>query len=138
MSTQKHKKGYIVVSLSKFGVRKSCKVHRCVYSAFHGPIPQGMQVNHMNEDKADNRLENLNLLTNKENCNWGNYGINQSERLKKAVLQFDLCGNFVKEWKSGIDIQAITGYDSSCVSKCCRGEIKTAYGSIWKYKEKAG
>lgn len=63
--------GYVVISLTKDGVQKVYKAHRLVWSAFNGPIPEGMQINHLNEVKTDNRLENLSLCTSLENNNWG-------------------------------------------------------------------
>lgn len=51
--------------------RVNYQVHRLVWEAFNGKIPDGMQVNHINEIKDDNRLENLNLMTQKENINYG-------------------------------------------------------------------
>lgn len=44
---------------------------RCIWTSFNGPIPAGMQVNHIDENPANNRLDNLNLMTPKENTNWG-------------------------------------------------------------------
>ena len=64
-------RGYLYVGLWKNGKQKYFSVHRLEYEAFYGEIPKGMQVNHINEIKTDNRLENLNLMTPKENTNWG-------------------------------------------------------------------
>ena len=49
---------------------------------------------------------------------------------KKEVLQYDLLGNLVKEWDTLKDIK---GFGN--VAHCCRGEIKTAGGFIWRYKD---
>ena len=48
-------------------------VHRFVYEYFNGIIPKGYQINHINEDKTDNRLENLELVTQKENIRKRSY-----------------------------------------------------------------
>ena len=75
-------RGYYRVELWKQSIGKRYKVHRLVWEAFNGSIPEGLQVNHINEIKTDNRLENLNLMTPKENTNWGT-GIER--RAKKTV-----------------------------------------------------
>ena len=69
--------GYLVVEIKE----KERKIHRLVWEAFNGPIPEGMEVNHINEDKTDNRLENLNLLDHTGNSNWGT----RNERISKTM-----------------------------------------------------
>ena len=74
------KNGYMKVSLCKDGKVHSKDVHRLVYEAFIREIVEGMQVNHIDENKTNNKVENLNLLTPKENSNWGT----AIERMKKT------------------------------------------------------
>lgn len=136
------KDGYCIVGLSNKGFVKHYRVHRLVWKSFNGEIPEGMQVNHLNERKDDNRLENLNLMDCKSNINWGT-GIERRSlkrkgdyngKLSKPVLQFDLEGNFIKEWPSIIEIKRQLGYSNGNVSLCCRGIYKSYKGYIWKYK----
>lgn len=61
------KDGYAVVKLSKDGKTKSIKVHRIVYCAFKGKIPNGHEINHINFNRLDNRVDNLEALTHREN-----------------------------------------------------------------------
>jgi hypothetical protein len=61
------KDGYINICLSKFGVIRKHKVHRIVLMAFAGKCPEGMEVNHKNGVRNDNRLENLEYVTHREN-----------------------------------------------------------------------
>lgn len=75
-------KGYYDIKLAKNKVGKRFSIHRLVYMTFKGPIPEGLQVNHINEIKSDNRPENLNLLTPKENTNWGTRNERASEAMK--------------------------------------------------------
>lgn len=63
----KHPSGYIVFSLHFNGVRKQIRAHRAVWIAAHGLIPDGYVVDHINNDKSDNRICNLQLLTPKDN-----------------------------------------------------------------------
>lgn len=61
------KNGYKIVSPNPRAKVKAFKVHRKVIEAFRGPIPEGMQVNHKNGLTGDNRLENLEVVTPREN-----------------------------------------------------------------------
>ena len=59
--------GYIRISMRKNGKRKTVAIHRAVLQAFVGPCPDGYVCNHKNGDKTDNRLENLEWVTQKQN-----------------------------------------------------------------------
>lgn len=61
------KVGYLVVGLKDGTQRKTAYIHRLVADAFLGPCPEGMQVNHINGDKTDARLENIEYVTPSEN-----------------------------------------------------------------------
>lgn len=63
--------GYQLVMLCKDGKGKNYRIHRLVFEAFNGKIPEGLVVNHLNEIKTDNRLDNLEICTHKENINYG-------------------------------------------------------------------
>ncbi len=56
--------GYVRISR---GDAKHQYAHRIIWEAVHGPIPAGLEVNHLNGRKADNRLANLALVTRREN-----------------------------------------------------------------------
>lgn len=133
-------RGYMTIDLWKNGKPKVFLIHRLVWEAFNGNIPDGLQVNHINEDKADNRLANLNLMTPSENNRWGT----KRERMVKSrtgygkpktVYQYDLQGNFIREWESGCEIRRQLGYSQGNIASCCRGLLGNAYGYVWKYKE---
>ena len=132
--------GYYIVGLCKNSIGKWYSAHRLVWEAFNGPIPEGYEINHINEKKFDNRLENLNLMTHRENINYGT-GIKRSAKKQtngkrsKIVLQFDLNDNYIKEYPSAHQVERDTGFDNSSICDCCNGKLKTAYGYKWKYKE---
>lgn len=96
MSLDYNKKGYFYVNLCKDGKHKLYRVHRLVYETFVGPIPENMQVNHINEVKTDNRLENLNLMTSKENANWGTRN--------RRISETHYLNNTLKLNKYGVDL----------------------------------
>lgn len=62
------KKGYAVAHFCQDGVRKDVPIHRSVWQAFNGAIPDGLEVNHKNGQRADNRLSNLELVTKSGNA----------------------------------------------------------------------
>ena len=72
-------KGYLHVCLSSRGVETSYLVHRLVAASFLGPIPNGMEVDHINEDHKDNRVSNLQFLSRTENASRSTRGIFRKE-----------------------------------------------------------
>lgn len=62
-----NRNGYAGITLSVNNQTKTFSAHRLMWEAFNGAIPEGMQINHINGDKTDNRLENLELCTPQEN-----------------------------------------------------------------------
>lgn len=134
LKATKTKGGYLQVGLSNNGVKKTY-IHRLVAEAFI-PNPLNLtDVNHKNEDKTDNSVENLEWCDHKYNCNYGTRNKRCVEKQSKPVLQYSLVGTFIREWSSIGDVQRQLGYCKGHISKCCLGRIKTAYGFIWKYKE---
>ena len=125
---------YYQVHLHKNSIGKMYLVHRLVWEAFNGQIYEGLQVNHINEVKTDNRLSNLNLMTCKENINYGSRNERAAKKLSKVVLQFDLNDNFIKEYQSAHQVERELGFTFQYISACCNGKFKTAYGFKWKYK----
>lgn len=130
----KHTDGYLQVNLYKNGKMKHLTVHRLVYEAFNGKITEGKQVNHINEIKTDNSLWNLNLMSPKENINWGNHNKKIKEKLSDPVLQLTLDDVLVKEWPSIMEAVR-NGFIHTCISKCCNGKLKTHKGFKWRKKE---
>ena len=139
LSLCKVQTGYLAVHLFKDGKGKMYKVHRLVWEAFNGPIPEGMQINHLNEDKTDNRLENLSLTTPKENCNWGTRNYRRAKALSKMVEQYTLDGVHFMTWFSAKGVEeelGHLGFNRGHISECCQGKRKMHKGYIWKYAEK--
>ena len=119
--------GYLRVALSKNGKVKQFLVHRLLAEAYI-PNPDNLpQVNHKDECKTNNCLQNLEWCNAKYNANYGT----RNERYKKPILQFDLKGNFIREWPSATDVGKEV---KSHICHCLNGDRKTAIGYIWKYK----
>lgn len=70
MTTSNTAYGYVINTFRKTdGKQETFARHRVIWFYFNGEIPKGMQIDHINGDKTDNRLENLRLVTPKENNN---------------------------------------------------------------------
>ena len=123
--------GYLQVNLWKNGEMKTYRVHRLVAKTFI-PNPNNLQeINHKDENKENNSVLNLEWCDRKYNINYGT----RNQRVSKPVIQYTKSGEFVKEWKSGIDVQRNLGYHQQYISECCNGRYKSAYGFIWRFKD---
>lgn len=88
------KYGYVNVGLKCIdGKYRLFQWHRVIYTYFKGEIPEGMQVNHIDENKQNNALSNLNLMTPKENCNWGT-GIQRGAAKRRGIPRPDVSEKF--------------------------------------------
>ena len=125
--------GYQVVGLTdNEGKRKTYRLNRLIYETFSGsPIPYGLQVNHINEIKTDNRFENLNLMTPKENVNWGT-GIKRKTKTQSKKVGAFKNGELVMTFSSANEAGR-NGFQYSHIVDCCNGKRKTHRGFEWRY-----
>ncbi|HFI0937751.1 TPA: NUMOD4 domain-containing protein [Streptococcus suis] len=135
LKQQLKKTGYLQVVLYKDRKPKSWLVHRLVGIAFI-PNPENKeQVNHIDEDKTNNCLENLEWLSPDENANFGTRNYRFSSKIKKRVIQMDLSGKVIKTFDSAIDAAKETGLKSQGIARAARGERKKYSGFKWKFLE---
>ena len=127
-----------VVLTDNEGKQKRYQVHRIVYETFSGsPIPEGLQVNHIDENKENNNITNLNLMTCKENNNYGT----RTDRAIKSLTNNPKLSKSVGAYKDGELLMTFlstkeahrNGFDSGHISACCRGKKKTHKGFEWRY-----
>lgn len=130
-----NKSGYMYVPLHKDGKTKSCRVHRLVAEAFV-PNPNNLpEVNHIDENKQNNRSENLEWCDRLSNVRHGT-GIERSRASHSiAIEQVDMTGNVVKEWVSSRDAER-NGYHSGAIIACCKGKKRSYKGYFWRYADK--
>lgn len=144
--------GYLCVALCKNGKAWYAKIHRLVYHTFIGidkPYVRGSRgtecwvINHKDGDRTNNRLSNLELITQAENVVYGDAREKQrkvqrnNKHTSKKVYQYTLDGRFIKEWPSTRECHR-NGLDCRRISECCnhRGkhEDKREYkGFLWSY-----
>ena len=136
------KYGYETIGLSKNGVKKFITIHRLVGNAFI-PNPYNLpQINHKDEDKRNNNVDNLEWCTGKYNCNYGSHrekiskSKTNSPKISYIVLQYDLAGNLIKEYPSANEAMRQLGVGAGNISKCCNGVISQSGGYIWKWKKR--
>lgn len=141
ISPQPNQHGYLMVSLNKESQRNVHYIHRLVAQAFI-PNPNNLpQVNHKDEVKDNNMVDNLEWCDNIYNINYGsardkirNFRINTG----KPICQIDkVSGEVIATFINSSRAMEETGIDASAINKCClnRPKFKTAGGFIWKYAE---
>ena len=82
--------GYLQMSVTADGKSKSTKIHRFIWEAFNGEIPDGLTIDHIDNNPANNRLYNLRLLTNVENASRGTQKFTQSQLDEIKYLRKEL------------------------------------------------
>ena len=128
-------RGYKQVYLCKNGKTKVHYVHRLVALHFIENPNNFLEINHKDEDKANNCADNLEWCTHKYNQNYGSKNIRAAIKNSKKVYQYDMEGNLLEIFPSCISVQRKLGYKQGSISNCCLGVIKSYKGFIFKYEK---
>lgn len=125
-------KGYERVTLFVSGTRHRRQVHRLVADAFiHNP--DGLPiVNHKDENKRNNAVDNLEWCTQMYNANYGSRNDRVSGSVSKPVIQMTMMGEYIRQWSSMSDAANGTGACLSEISKCCKNPRLSAGGYKWR------
>ena len=131
MKQRKDRDGYMIINLRKDGKMKTHRVHRLIISSFKSNPENKSQVNHINENKEDNRLNNLEWSTPAENNAHGTHNERVSNANKIKVKCIELDKVFDSAQDAALWLNKINGRTS--ITACCKGKQKSAFGYIWKY-----
>ena len=151
-------RGYQWVELAQNGKRRQITIHRIVATAFINNPNNYPVVNHKDENKTNNNVENLEWCTRSYNVKYsmerhperftnflsghkGNRKKRDFYKLKSKyanthINQLDLNGEFVKQWFNFAELKHVMNYNNTSIKECCEGKRKTAYGYKWEFADK--
>lgn len=142
--------GYLQVGLRKHRKRKYVSVHRLVAEHFINNPENKSQVNHIDGNKQNNCVSNLEWSTpgenleharrngliimpkSEKNCNYGKFGA--LSKSAKPVIRYDIETGETKLYKAKI-LASEDGFDPTGISKCCHKKLKTHGGYKWFFAE---
>lgn len=136
-------RGYLQVQLWKHSNMKWSLIHRLVAEAFIPNPEHKLQVNHIDGNKSNNEVSNLEWVSRSENqlhsyhvlktkpSMKGRFGKTHVRAVK--VNQFDKNGNFIKTWDSIIEASKKVGIPACCITNCAKLRRKSAGNFIWEY-----
>lgn len=132
LKTIKSQKGYERVYLRKDNSVKHPTIHKLVAAAYI-PNPNNLpQINHKDENKENNSVNNLEWCTNKYNSNYGT----RNARMSRAKMKKVFCVELNRIFDSGLHASSELKIGSPRISECCSGKFKTAGGYHWQYADK--
>lgn len=131
-------RGYKITSLCKNSCKRTFYIHRLV-ALYFIPNPLRLkEVNHIDGNKENCQADNLEWCSRMQNEShaWATglkkqVGVNHFA--SKPVMQLDLQGNEIKRWDNASLVQKALGFASGHISKCCNGQLNTAYGHKWRF-----
>lgn len=135
------KDGYHETTLYKNNKSKCIRTHRLVAIAFIPNPNNKPQINHIDGNKLNNNVNNLEWCTNRENIDHSLKTGLQNHKGKnnpkaKSVLQYDLQGNLINRYDTLREATQMTGVLENKISMVCNHHSKTAGGYVWKFERR--
>ena len=129
--------GYLLVGLYKNNIRSSKKIHRLVAQAFIPNPDNKSQVNHIDEDKTNNNVSNLEWVTAKENLNHGTRTERMSKTQSIPIIATNIKTGESKEFYGLRECSRQVGLHPQNISAVLKGRLKQTGGYTFKYKEES-
>ena len=134
-------KGYHIVGLYIKGISKNFTIHYLVLSSFIPNTFNKRTINHIDSNRTNNRLDNLEWATHKENTKhgfvFGNMDMNDYIRIgklkSKKVIMLSMDNKPLLKFDSQTEAQIISEFDSRRISDCCCNKIESYKGYKWQF-----
>ena len=133
----KHANGYLMVKLSKNSIVYTKTVHRLVAEAFIPNPEHKSEINHIDENKTNNNVSNLEWMTRKENINHGTRTERMSKTQSIPIIATNIKTGESKEFYGGRECARQLGLTHGNITSVLKGRYKQTGGYIFKYKEES-
>ena len=137
-----HNSGYRQLNVCKPGQNfKTVLTHRFIYECYYGVIPQGMVIDHINNDKKDNRLCNLQLITKQQKCK-------KAAKNRNCLSMADNFKNAIKIKAMNLETDEMIYFDSmsaagkylnihpTSILMCCKGVYDSSHSKKFNVRFK--
>lgn len=129
MKIRLDKDGYEIVNLRYKGISKTEKIHRLIALAYIENPDNKPQINHIDSNRQNNSIDNLEWVTPKENVIHSFQVGHRTIPVGKKVI----CIETKKIFNSVADCSRELNIERSCIRKVCKGKRKTANGFTFKF-----
>lgn len=127
LSQKEDKRGYLTVTLRENGKSKRVSVHRLVAKAFVENPNNCDTVNHKDENKKNNKRNNLEWVTGANNTAYSS---------SRPIRQYEIWGKPIRKWINATQASKELGIPAYGITNCCKGLTRTYKGYVWKYQQK--
>lgn len=137
LKPQPNAKGYLRVCLSNGGIKKCIAIHRLVAEAFiaNDNPKVKTEINHIDENITNNKLENLEWIAPNENLAYGTRIERIGRTNGKKVRQYSLNGDLLETYESCSSAARITGINRQAINNCTLGKTKSSGGYLWRWED---
>jgi len=135
LKPSKSSSGYLQIVLCKNGKTKNCFIHKLVAKTFLENKNNYLEVNHIDENKENNNVNNLEWCSRKYNMNYGNIKIKQSNAKKKKVAKLNNNNEIIEIYESIKEASIKNNAQETNIAKCCKHKkhYNTCKGYKWEY-----